>query len=119
VGVGEGLGVAVGVAEAVAVQSTVPVSQGPGGGRDILNTPAATPSVGNEPLTVVSKMVCVNPWVTGSISIGKGNPKLTEHVRESFETSAAVKASTFVPSRETVRFTVPQGGLAQPVTCPV
>jgi hypothetical protein len=126
VGEGEGVGVGVGVAGTDAVQATVPVSQGPGGGWDILSTPAAMPSLGNEPLTVLPKMVCVNPWATGSISMG-GNPKFsTTHVHSSSGpvhsgsgTWVAVKVWTVVPSAETVKSTVPQDGLAQPVISPL
>jgi hypothetical protein len=118
-GVGVSVGGGVGVTGTLAVQSTVPVSQAYGAGRDTLTTPAAALSVGNEPLTAVSKMVSVNSWVAGSISIGRGNVKAAmEHVPPSAGTSEAVNSCTCDPSSDTVKSTVPHGGASQPVISP-
>ena len=72
VGEGEGVVVAVGVAEVVAVQSKVPVVQGSGSVIDMLKTPAAVPSLGNEPLNSNSPGILV-PKLSPTMSRGVGN----------------------------------------------
>jgi hypothetical protein len=67
-----GVAVAVGTAEAVAVQSKVPVSQGNGSVMDILKTPAAVPSLANEPLNSNSPGI-LNPKLPPTMSRGVGN----------------------------------------------
>ena len=70
-GEGEGVVVAVGVAEVAAVQSKVPVVQASGSVIDMLNVPAAVPSLGNEPLNSNSPGILA-PKLSSTMSRGVG-----------------------------------------------